>query len=192
MTPPPLCVFIYYFTSIIQVAQGRVWTGRQALEHGLVDHIGGLHKALKIAVELSDLPPEWLGAGPMSGVRVQTFKEPRSGLPFPFGGASARSPLEFLGSLLGMKSEEVSLGSLPRSPFGFGGAATDDILAVCDDSVACTGLVSAQTLGVGPAVTALGLSPSLAYNLAHSNIAPAILTVLKNMNSVTASNEGDN
>ena len=31
------------------VAQGRVWTGRQAREHGLVDELGGLPRALAIA-----------------------------------------------------------------------------------------------------------------------------------------------
>jgi protease-4 len=31
------------------VAQGRVWTGRQAREHGLVDELGGLDKAVSIA-----------------------------------------------------------------------------------------------------------------------------------------------
>ena len=33
------------------VAQGRVWTGRQAREHGLVDELGGLQTAVRIAKE---------------------------------------------------------------------------------------------------------------------------------------------
>ena len=33
------------------VAQGRVWTGRQAREHGLVDELGGLETAVRIAKE---------------------------------------------------------------------------------------------------------------------------------------------
>jgi protease IV len=33
------------------VAQGRVWTGRQAREHGLVDELGGLDTAIRIAKE---------------------------------------------------------------------------------------------------------------------------------------------
>jgi len=32
-----------------RVAQGRVWTGRQALEHGLVDALGGLTEAVAMA-----------------------------------------------------------------------------------------------------------------------------------------------
>ena len=35
------------------VAQGRVWTGQQALDRGLVDELGGLDKAIAKAVELS-------------------------------------------------------------------------------------------------------------------------------------------
>lgn len=40
---------------IHEVAQGRVWTGTQALEHKLVDDIGGLNDALTKAAELASL-----------------------------------------------------------------------------------------------------------------------------------------
>ncbi|MBI4603384.1 MAG: signal peptide peptidase SppA [Planctomycetes bacterium] len=40
------------------VAQGRVWTGRDALERGLVDEIGGLRRALEVARELAGVGPE--------------------------------------------------------------------------------------------------------------------------------------
>ena len=39
------------------VAQGRVWTGRQAREIGLVDALGGLTTALKTARERAKIPP---------------------------------------------------------------------------------------------------------------------------------------
>jgi len=39
------------------VAGGRVWTGEQALEHGLVDALGSLHDAIDRARTLADLPP---------------------------------------------------------------------------------------------------------------------------------------
>lgn len=44
------------------VAQGRVWTGAQALERGLVDELGGLDVAIERAVERLELeqPPEQL------------------------------------------------------------------------------------------------------------------------------------
>jgi len=40
------------------VAQGRVWTGRQALEHGLVDTLGGLDTAVAIAKERAKIPAD--------------------------------------------------------------------------------------------------------------------------------------
>jgi protease-4 len=44
-------------TKIDAVAQGRVWTGRQAREIGLVDALGGLTTALKTAREHAKIPP---------------------------------------------------------------------------------------------------------------------------------------
>jgi len=38
------------------VARGRVWTGRQALERGLIDELGGLDRALAKAREVGGLP----------------------------------------------------------------------------------------------------------------------------------------
>jgi len=40
------------------VGQGRVWTGRQALEHKLIDRLGGLHEAVARARELAGLPEQ--------------------------------------------------------------------------------------------------------------------------------------
>jgi protease-4 len=39
------------------VAEGRVWTGAQALDRGLVDGLGGLHRALDSVRSLLDLEP---------------------------------------------------------------------------------------------------------------------------------------
>lgn len=39
------------------IGGGRVWTGRQGLENGLVDELGGLQAALRKARELAGLPP---------------------------------------------------------------------------------------------------------------------------------------
>jgi protease-4 len=44
--------------AIDQVAQGRVWTGRQAKERGLVDALGGLDEAIASAKALAKIPPE--------------------------------------------------------------------------------------------------------------------------------------
>ena len=40
------------------VAKGRVWTGRDALEAGLVDELGGLRDAVRIARERASLPED--------------------------------------------------------------------------------------------------------------------------------------
>jgi protease-4 len=41
--------------AIDQIGQGRVWTGEQALERGLVDELGGLDKAVEAAAGLADI-----------------------------------------------------------------------------------------------------------------------------------------
>ncbi len=41
---------------IHELARGRVWTGRDALERGLVDELGGLRDAVRIARTRAGLP----------------------------------------------------------------------------------------------------------------------------------------
>jgi protease IV len=41
-----------------ELAQGRVWTGVEATQNGLVDRIGGLHDAIQLARELAKIGPE--------------------------------------------------------------------------------------------------------------------------------------
>jgi protease-4 len=53
------------------VAQGRVWTGVQALEHGLVDDLGGLREALAAARAEA-------GIGPTSSTAIRVYPEPRT------------------------------------------------------------------------------------------------------------------
>lgn len=136
-----------------EVAQGRVWTGRQALERGLVDEIGGLDKALWLVATLagSSASPMVMKVALGAHMRVQTFREPKSGLPFPFGGGA----------------------SIATDSGAFSGAG-DDYLALCDESVACTGLVTPALLGVSPSIQSLGLNPSLAYTLSHSPAGAAV------------------
>lgn len=43
---------------IDSVGQGRVWTGSQGLEKGLVDEFGGLDRAVEVAKELAKLPKD--------------------------------------------------------------------------------------------------------------------------------------
>ena len=52
------------------LGQGRVWTGTQAKENGLIDEFGGLEKAIDIAKELASLPAD-------KDVRRVVFPAPR-------------------------------------------------------------------------------------------------------------------
>ena len=48
------------------VGQGRVWTGADALRHGLVDELGGLEEAVAFAAELVDIPEGEYGRKPVT------------------------------------------------------------------------------------------------------------------------------
>ncbi|MCC5945962.1 MAG: S49 family peptidase, partial [Bernardetiaceae bacterium] len=48
-----------HIDTLKQYAGGRVWTGKQALEHGLVDELGGLDKAIAIAAEKAELGQDY-------------------------------------------------------------------------------------------------------------------------------------
>lgn len=41
--------------AINEIGQGRVWTGEQAKERGLIDELGGINKAIETAASLADL-----------------------------------------------------------------------------------------------------------------------------------------
>jgi protease-4 len=57
------------FDELHALAQGRVWTGTEALEHGLVDDLGGLEVALKLAKQKAKLGDE--------EVRLVVLPEPK-------------------------------------------------------------------------------------------------------------------
>ena len=42
-------------TNVEEIAKGRIWAGKTALELGLVDAIGGLDDAISSAADLSDV-----------------------------------------------------------------------------------------------------------------------------------------
>ena len=61
------------------LGQGRVWTGTQAKQNGLIDEFGGLEKAIEIAKQLANLPAD-------KDVRRIAYPEARSFLEEYFGG----------------------------------------------------------------------------------------------------------
>jgi protease-4 len=44
--------------ALIPVTEGRVWTGRQALEHRLIDDVGGFPRAIEVAKEEAGIPED--------------------------------------------------------------------------------------------------------------------------------------
>lgn len=68
------------------VARGRVWSGEDALENGLVDQIGGLTTAIDKAKELAEIDAD-------AAVRIKMFPQSAGGLPF-FGASAEASASE--------------------------------------------------------------------------------------------------
>ena len=77
------------------VGRGKVWTGKQAFERGLVDRVGGLRQALDTARELGSLPwdapidelpvirPEWLDLAMKLALGSETLPNTAELLPAP-------------------------------------------------------------------------------------------------------------
>jgi protease-4 len=69
---------------IDSIGQGRVWTGAQAKEKGLVDEFGGLDRAVDVARELANIPSE-------KGVRRVILPHPRGFFDSLFGSGEEAS-----------------------------------------------------------------------------------------------------
>src|SRR6185436_8638693 len=87
-------------TCALPICQGRVWTGRQAKQLGLVDELGGLDRAVTIAKQKAKIAPDAeveLVIYPPKKSFYDLFKSPF--------GASDRAAT--LGSLLGFSNPRV-------------------------------------------------------------------------------------
>jgi protease-4 len=71
---------------VLEVAKGRIWTGEDAKELGLVDELGGLDVALRLARESIGLDPD-------ADVRVKRFPRRRSTWDLLLAGGSDRAAL---------------------------------------------------------------------------------------------------
>ncbi len=88
------------------VGGGRVWTGRQALEHGLIDELGGLERAVDKAREL---------AGLSSQSRVRVIGPPkRDRAPIAAKGADA---VQYVADGIDLLRRPVALFLLPIVPW---------------------------------------------------------------------------
>ncbi len=82
------------------IGQGRVWTGTQAKENGLIDEFGGMEKAIAIAKELANLPAD-------KDVRRIVFPAPKSFFEAWFGDPDAAEIKE-------QKAKAALIESLPE------------------------------------------------------------------------------
>ena len=57
------------------IAQGRVWTGADAVKNGLVDELGGLDLALKYAAEAADIQDYKIKEFPIIGKDLSNYKD---------------------------------------------------------------------------------------------------------------------
>lgn len=114
--------------AVAKVAEGRVWSGRQALERGLVDQLGGLSMAVERAAALAGLEEGGYRVTTPSGVRPSLLEA------FRFWSGRALEGLRGSGieqwvarwarSQLEGSAEVASLALLPADPRG--------LYALCD------------------------------------------------------------
>jgi len=83
-------------TAVDEIGQGRVWTGYDAKDIGLVDTYGGLEKAVEIAVYLAEIEDYRI-------ISLPKKKDPFAELALKFGGETSISDLVML--KLGLKTE---------------------------------------------------------------------------------------
>jgi protease-4 len=80
---------------IDEIGKGRVWTGAQALELGLVDEIGGLSEAIRAAKQLAGIPDH-------EEVRLMIWPRGVSLWDMFFGEPAARMPLDIPPAVAGI------------------------------------------------------------------------------------------
>ncbi|HEX7997452.1 MAG TPA: signal peptide peptidase SppA [Pyrinomonadaceae bacterium] len=85
---------------IDSIGQGRVWTGAQAKEKGLVDEFGGLDKAVEIAKQLAGIPAD-------KGVRRVILPYPRGFFESLFGGGDSEEAIK-------LRQQHAAFQSLPE------------------------------------------------------------------------------
>jgi len=89
---------------IDKIGQGRVWTGRQGKENGLVDEYGGLDRAIEIAKQLAKIPAD-------KGVQRVLMPQPPSFLEQLMSGGAAGGDVSISAET---KQREAMLAVLPE------------------------------------------------------------------------------
>jgi len=88
---------------IDKIGRGRVWTGQQAREIGLVDELGGLSRAIEIARQLAGIPAE-------EQIKLEIWPKKISLFAFLFGRSEERSSFSFNWPKLWISSWQALLG----------------------------------------------------------------------------------
>lgn len=87
---------------IDSIAQGRVWTGAQAKENGLIDEFGGLDKAVEVARQLANIPAD-------KGVRRVILPHPRGFFDNFFGGNEEDTSVQ-----VNLQQQRAAFAALPE------------------------------------------------------------------------------
>jgi protease IV len=90
--------------AVNEVAQGRVWTGAQAKERGLVDEFGGLDRAVEVAKQLAQIPAD-------KGVRRVVYPAPRGFIQQLLGGGGTD---EDAASVRAEQQRAAFINSMPK------------------------------------------------------------------------------
>jgi len=86
--------------TVKEIAKGRVWTGEQALERGLVDALGGLRTAINIAKEEADIDAD-------KEVHLKQFPRPKT---------TQEQIMSLLGQSVQTQNDLAELRKLNQSP----------------------------------------------------------------------------
>lgn len=89
--------------AVNEIARGRVWTGAQGKEKGLVDEFGGLDRAVEVAKELAKIPAD-------KGVRRVVYPAPRTFFQQLFGGGGDE---QNAASLKAQQQQAAFINSMP-------------------------------------------------------------------------------
>lgn len=85
------------YNEVDRIAQGRVWTGKQALENGLVDKLGDYYAAINIAKKMAGIPED-------EHIRLVIYPKQKTLLEKLFGGtilAKGANPAEHIAQKYG-------------------------------------------------------------------------------------------
>ena len=110
--------------TVREIAKGRVWTGAQALDIGLVDELGGMMRAIEIAKDMADIDADkkiYLKTFPRPKPFAEKLQEQLSGV------ASLSSDLETLREIATLPEVQAAIKARETLELRENGVLTADI-----------------------------------------------------------------